>query len=69
MGRSNGTKEGPLQGEGGGGIMGWFSVSFPGSKKAGKREISDMRKFATRYEYKLRQNPDKKGWTIFGRMK
>jgi cytochrome c-type biogenesis protein CcmH/NrfG len=49
--------------------MGWFSVSFPGSKKAGKREISDMRKFATRYEYKLRQNPDKKGWTIFGRMK
>ena len=50
-------------------MKGFFSVSFPGTKKAAQREIKDMRKFTTRYEYRYRRNPDKKGYTIFARSK
>lgn len=48
----------------------WFSVSFPGSKKEGKKELAGFKlRNLGNYIYKLKQNPDKKGWTIFAKHK
>ena len=44
----------------------WFSVSFTSTRKAARKEKKGMKK-GTGYRYKVKRNPDKKGWTIFGR--
>lgn len=50
-------------------MKGYFSVSFPGTKKAGKKELKKFRTETFGYKYILKRNPDKKGYTIFARSK
>ena len=49
----------------------WFSVSFPGTEKAAMKELKILRKtgFGSVYSYKMKRNPDRKGYTIFARWK
>ena len=53
----------------------WFTVSFPGTKKAAMKELKMLREKESRlskylaYSYRMKRNPDRKGYTIFARLK
>ena len=62
--------------------MNWFTVSYPGTKEAAKKELKILRKTKsnTGYSYKMKKNPVRKGvarlmfgenpgYTIFARKK
>ena len=52
-------------------MKGWFTVSFPGSFTAAAKEVNDLRisnaARGGKYQYRVKRNPDYKGYTIFGR--
>jgi len=47
---------------------GWFAVSHVSNEKQAKNEKAKIEKSSKgRYEYKVKENPDKKGWSVLAR--
>ena len=50
---------------------GWFAVSYVSNEKQAKNELRELEEragdYKGRYEYKIKENPDKKGWSVLAR--
>jgi len=46
-----------------------FSVSFTRTRAQARKELKTMFSNRSQYQYRAARNPDKKGWTIFARMR
>jgi len=50
---------------------GWFAVSYVSNEKQAKNELRGLEEragdYKGRYEYKIKENPDKKGWSVLAR--
>ena len=50
---------------------GWFAVSYVSNEKQAKNELRELEEragdYKGMYEYKIKENPDKKGWSVLAR--